>query len=34
MEILDTPLEPISIFLRSSEYTSTDIYIKVIYHLN
>ena len=26
MEILDTPLEPISIFLRSSEYTSTDIY--------
>ena len=26
MEILDTPLEPISIFLRSCEYTSTDIY--------
>jgi hypothetical protein len=26
MELLDTPLEPINIFLRSSEYTSTDIY--------
>ena len=26
MEIADTPLPPINIFLRSSEYTSRDIY--------
>ena len=26
MEILDTPIPPINIFLRSSEYTSRDVY--------